>query len=65
MSIDALTDKQRKVYDQLVLGRTNAAIARAVYLSEKTVKAYVTVIFKQLGCTTRSEVIARHYRGAR
>lgn len=64
MSTEGLTEAQQKVYDQLVLGKTNAAIGLAVQLTEKTVKSYVTAILKHCGCTSRCEVIARHYIGA-
>lgn len=62
MNTDALTARQRRVFDQLVLGKTNLEIAQAVCLTEKTVKGYVTKILKTFGCDSRSRLIARHYR---
>lgn len=64
VNTSALKESQRKVFDQLILGKTNKAIGEALHLSEKTIKTYVTAIFKALGCASRAEVIARHYRGA-
>lgn len=61
MNTDALTDSQRQVFDQLVQGKTNMAIATALGRAEATVKAHVTAIFKKLGCTNRGELIARHH----
>lgn len=62
MDTDKLTDQQRVVFQWLILGKSNKEIADELGgLSEKTIKAHVTHIFKALKCTSRSQVIARHY----
>ena len=62
MNLAALTPGQRQVFDLLVKGLSNKAIACEIHRSEGSVKAYVTAIMKALGCTTRSEVIAKYYQ---
>jgi DNA-binding NarL/FixJ family response regulator len=63
MNTDSLTQAQRVVFHLLIQGKSNAEIAQAMRLSEKTVKAYVTAIFKATACSSRAQVIARHYMG--
>jgi DNA-binding NarL/FixJ family response regulator len=63
MNTDSLTASQRRVFDQLILGKTNLEIAKAVFLAEKSVKGHVTAILKAFNCDSRSRLIARHYRG--
>lgn len=53
----ALTDRERDVLDQLAAGADNTAIARALFLSEKTVRNYVSMIFAKLGVGSRAEAI--------
>lgn len=60
---EALTHKQRLVFDQLVLGKNNKEIATAVDATEKTVKQHITAILKKFGCDSRCRLVARHYRG--
>lgn len=52
-----LTDREIEVLDQLARGRDNTSIARALYLSEKTVRNYVSGIFAKLGVGNRAEVV--------
>lgn len=44
-----LTERERQVLEQMAQGRTNAAIAAALYLSESSVEKYATAIFGKLG----------------
>jgi DNA-binding NarL/FixJ family response regulator len=53
----ALTGRERDVLDQLAAGLDNAAIARALFLSEKTVRNYASLIFAKLGVASRAEAI--------
>jgi two-component system, NarL family, nitrate/nitrite response regulator NarL len=52
---EALTDRQVDVLAQLALGKSNKSIARQLELSEKTVKAHVTAIFRTLGVVNRTQ----------
>ena len=49
-----LTPRQRQVLELLVEGRSNRDIARALSLSENTVKAHLAAIFRVLGVQTRA-----------
>jgi DNA-binding NarL/FixJ family response regulator len=44
-----LTDRERDVLDAMAQGRTNAAIAGALHLSESSIEKYATSIFAKLG----------------
>jgi two-component system, NarL family, nitrate/nitrite response regulator NarL len=54
-SPSALTDRQIEVLRLMAEGRTNLAIALELGLSEKTVKAHVTAIFKALNVLNRTQ----------
>lgn len=56
--LDALTAQERKVFDQLRLGRSNREIAAELFLSEKTVKNYVSTVLTKLGLERRAQVAA-------
>jgi DNA-binding NarL/FixJ family response regulator len=53
--VQALTDRQTDVLVMLAKGNSNKAIANALRLSDKTVKAHVTAIFKALNVSNRTE----------
>ncbi len=48
-----LTDREREILRELAAGRSNREIARAVHLSEGTVKNHVTRIFEKLAVRDR------------
>jgi two-component system response regulator DevR len=54
----SLTDQERKVLEQLAEGRTNREIGETLFLSEKTVKNYVSRILDKLGLARRAEAAA-------
>lgn len=51
----ALTPRERDVLAQIAGGRSNREIARALSLSEKTVKTHVGSIFSKLGVADRTQ----------
>jgi DNA-binding NarL/FixJ family response regulator len=53
-----LTERQTQVLRRLAQGESNKEIARALNLSEKTVKAHLSTIFKALGVANRTHAIA-------
>jgi len=50
-----LTPQERRILDQIALGRTNRQIGEALFLAEKTVKNYVSNLLAKLGMTRRTE----------
>lgn len=55
----SLTDRQRAVLRHLATGLSNKLIGRELDLSDKTVKAHVTAIFKSLNVVNRTQAITR------
>ena len=54
----SLTEQERKVLEHLAEGKTNRVIGEALFLSEKTVKNYVSRILDKLGLARRAEAAA-------
>ena len=57
-AIASLTDQERKVLEGVAEGHTNREIAEKLFLSEKTVKNYVSRILDKLGLSRRAEAAA-------
>lgn len=53
--ISQLSEREREVLRLLANGLGNAEIAQSLFLSEGTVKNYVSVIFSKLGVTDRTQ----------
>ena len=53
-----LSEQERKILDLIAEGKTNKEIAQEVYLSDKTVKNYVSSILSKLNLHRRSEAAA-------
>jgi DNA-binding CsgD family transcriptional regulator len=54
-----LTDRQLDVLRLLAEGKSNPAIAEALFISERTVTTHLTRIYDRLGVATRTEAVAR------
>lgn len=52
-----LTEREVDVLDRLAAGLDNASIADALFLSEKTVRNYVSAVFTKLHVETRAQAI--------
>jgi len=50
-----LTQRETDILGHLSEGRSNRDISRALFLSEKTVKAHLAAIFRKLGVTNRTQ----------
>jgi DNA-binding NarL/FixJ family response regulator len=53
--LDALTSREREVLAEIAKGRSNREIARALTVSEKTVKAHVSSVLAKLGVQDRTQ----------
>jgi DNA-binding NarL/FixJ family response regulator len=53
-----LSEQERKILDLIAEGKTNKEIAQDVFLSDKTVKNYVSSILSKLNLRRRSEAAA-------
>ena len=56
--LDALNDRERSILQLIAQGKTNKEIAAEVFLSDKTVKNYVSSILTKLNLRRRSEAAA-------
>lgn len=54
--VASLSQRERDVAAQLVLGRTNAQVAHALFISEGTVKAHLAAIQTKLGVDNRTAI---------
>ncbi|MGH1505698.1 MAG: response regulator transcription factor [Acidimicrobiales bacterium] len=60
--IDDLTEREREVLEQLALGRSNAEIAEALFLSEATVKTHLGRVLAKLGVRDRVQAVICAFR---
>jgi DNA-binding NarL/FixJ family response regulator len=56
-AFDTLSARQREVLEHLVLGHSNKEIARELGMSEATVKAHLTAIFRTLNVSNRTQAV--------
>jgi DNA-binding NarL/FixJ family response regulator len=56
--LDALNQQEHKILELIAEGKTNKEIAAEIYLSDKTVKNYVSSILTKLNLRRRSEAAA-------
>jgi DNA-binding NarL/FixJ family response regulator len=54
-AISSLSPQERRILDFIAEGRTNRQIAEAMFLSEKTIKNYVTRLLAKLKLNSRTE----------
>ncbi len=55
----ALTDREREVLQQMAMGRTNIAIASALFMSERAVEKHIGSVFQKLGLVEEGTVNRR------
>ena len=60
-----LSDRERQVFERLVLGASNAEIADDLVITVETVKTHVKRILRKIGAINRSEAIALYLDEAR
>ena len=54
-----LTPRETEILDLIAVGKRNADIARALFISDKTVGNHISSIFAKLGVTDRVEAVIR------
>lgn len=54
-ALSGMTTREREVLELFGSGRPNKAIARRLDISEATVKAHLTRIYRQIGVTDRAQ----------
>ncbi len=54
-----LTEREREVLAEMAAGRNNAAIAKALYMSDRAVEKHIGVVFQKLGLVEEGEVNRR------
>ena len=54
---EELTDREREVLRHLAEGKSNAAIGRALYISESTVKFHLRNLIRKLGVSKRTDAV--------
>lgn len=62
---DDLTEREREVLELITRGMANKQIARALHISDSTVKAHVGSIFQRIGVTDRTSAALWAERNAR
>ncbi|AXH96594.1 response regulator transcription factor [Ornithinimicrobium avium] len=56
-----LTERERQVFEHLANGRSNADIARVMFVSEATVKTHINRLFAKLGVRDRVQAVIFAY----
>jgi len=54
-----LTEREREVLEQMAQGKNNAAIARALFLTERAIEKHINSLFHKLGLSDEPEVHRR------
>jgi DNA-binding NarL/FixJ family response regulator len=62
---DVLTRREVEVLELMAQGRTNAAIATQLVISEGTVKQHVKHVLRKLRAENRAEAVSRLYQSDR
>lgn len=56
--LDVLSDREREVFELIVLGYTQREIGEKLFVSVKTIETHRSHIVAKLGCKTRAELVA-------
>ena len=53
--LSGLTDRELEVLQEMATGRSNASIAKTLYMSERAVEKHITAVFQKLGLSEEGE----------
>jgi DNA-binding NarL/FixJ family response regulator len=56
--IDNVSTREQQILDQIALGRKNKEIAAQLFISEQTVKAHLSRIFKKFNVSSRTQLLS-------
>lgn len=57
--IDLLTEREGEVLEQMAQSKTNSAIAKAIFISERSVERHINSIFSKLGLSEETDIHRR------
>ena len=57
--LDALTGREREVLQEMATGRTNAAIGKVLFMSDRAVEKHIGSVFQKLGLVEEGDVNRR------
>lgn len=60
-AVDTLSDRQRQILALVAQGKTNRQIAKALGLSQQTIKNGVTVILLKMGVKNRTQAALKFH----
>ena len=58
-AVGQLTEREREVLGQMAQGKNNAAIAKALFLTERAVEKHINSLFHKLGLSEEAEIHRR------
>jgi DNA-binding NarL/FixJ family response regulator len=58
-ALSGLTDREREVLEEMATGRSNAAIAKTLFMSERAVEKQITSVFQKLGLSEEGDLNRR------
>jgi DNA-binding NarL/FixJ family response regulator len=58
-ALDQLTPREREVLAEIAQGKSNAAVAKSLYLSTRAVEKHINSLFSKLGLTEEADVHRR------
>ena len=59
--LKSLTAREKLLLEKILAGKTNKEISREIYISEKTIKNNLTILYKKLEVSGRTEIL-KDYR---
>ena len=58
--LKSLTTREKLLLEKILAGKTNKEISREIYISEKTIKNNLTILYKKLEVSGRSEILKNY-----